>query len=306
MNSFPSIKDVIDKITTAFLDIGTLKEHDILTREIITQCHEVYMTFYYQMSEISEEYSKADERLDRIRLELLMADRIEVLNARITNEIKDDTLHLLNMLDKKKEKIKDIQKTAIKCKGKTESQKKGLEENSPGLDTFKESSQTVLNRGMFGFATMTVAKKMILSKIISGNIASVTGPIPLIGLTRLYTAVSRYSTYQVREIKKSSLSKALDRILELLGELLEQADKFNDSHSNAQKELDTYLRSIDNMVRRSFQEGHLSHPVLVDGMLRKTEKIKPIFEGMTTLAETNTENLRKELLRINPKSIIDS
>ncbi|GAA5795260.1 hypothetical protein HPULCUR_000615 [Helicostylum pulchrum] len=298
MNSFPSIKDVIDKITTAFLDIGTLKEHDILTREIITQCHEVYMTFYYQMSEISEEYSKADERLDRIRLELLMADRIEVLNARITNEIKDDTLHLLNMLDKNKEKIKDIQKTAIKCKG--------LEENSPGLDTFKESSQTVLNRGMFGFATMTVAKKMILSKIISGNIASVTGPIPLIGLTSLYTAVSRYSTYQVRETKKSSLSKALDRILELLGKLLEQADKFNDSHSNAQKELDTYLRSIDNMVRRSFQEGHLSHPVLVDGMLRKTEKIKPIFEGMTTLAETNTENLRKELLRINPKSIIDS
>ncbi|KAI9265337.1 hypothetical protein EDC94DRAFT_658242 [Helicostylum pulchrum] len=301
MNSFPSIKDVIDKITTAFLDIGTLKEHDILTREIITQCHEVYMTFYYQMSEISEEYSKADERLDHIRLELLMADRIEVLNARITDEVKDDTYYLLKILDKNKEKIKDIQKTAIKCKDKTESQKKDLDKNSPGKYTLKESGQTILNGGISGFATMAIAEE-----IISGNIALVTGPIPLIAVASLYTAVSRIFTYQVRNKKKSSLSKALDKILELLGNLLEQADKFNKLHTNTLKELNKYLRSIDNMVKRSFEEGPLSHPVLVDGMLRKTEKIKPIFEGITTLAETNAESLRKELLRINPRSIIDS
>ncbi|GAA5795299.1 hypothetical protein HPULCUR_000654 [Helicostylum pulchrum] len=301
MNSFPSIKDAIDIITTAFLDIGTLKEHDILTREIITQCHEVYTTFYYQMREISEEYSKADERLDCIRLELLVADSIKVLNTRITDEVKDDTYYLLKILDKNKEKIKDIQKTAIKCKDKTESQKKDLDKNSPGKYTLKESGQTILNGGISGFATMAIAEE-----IISGNIALVTGPIPLIAVASLYTAVSRIFTYQVRNKKKSSLSKALDKILELLGNLLEQADKFNKLHTNTLKELNKYLRSIDNMVKRSFEEGPLSHLVLVDGMLRKTEKIKPIFEGITTLAETNAESLRKELLRINPRSIIDS
>ncbi|GAA5811500.1 hypothetical protein MFLAVUS_004937 [Mucor flavus] len=283
-----SIKDLINKITTAFLDIGTLKDNDIETREIIAQCHEVYKTLYYQTRDISQEYSKADERLDRIQLELSIANSKEVLNISIIDDIKDDTFYLLRILDNNKEKTTDIQNKTVKCRSKTESQIKYLKKNSPGVGNLQEIFQTFSNGIEFSLVT------------------GAAGPISLICVTNLYAAVSRFSHYYARKEKKSSLSKALNNILGLLDTLLDKADAFNVSHTKALVGLNKYLRSIDNMVKRSLHEGPLSHPVLVDNMLRKTESIKTTFENMTTLAKTNTEIFRKELLYINPKSIIDS
>ncbi|KAI8094389.1 hypothetical protein BDF21DRAFT_394835 [Thamnidium elegans] len=210
------------------------------------QCHEVYTTFYDQMRDISYEYSKANERLDRIRQELLIANRIE------------------------------------------------------------ELCQTISNGTMFSLLTVSAAEKMILARIIAGNISLVSGPIHFLYVASLYTVVSRFSMYYGRKSKKSSLSKALVKVSELLGNLLEMADAFNKSHTDALNEVNTYLRSIDNMVRRSSREGPLSHSVLIDGMLEKTEKIITTFEGMTTTAEKNAEIFRKGPLRINQRSIINS
>ncbi|KAI9265297.1 hypothetical protein EDC94DRAFT_692996 [Helicostylum pulchrum] len=305
MNSQLFFKHLVETLTTMFGEVkqleNILQEHDNKICETINECHELYMAFYNHMCGISSEYNNMIIELQIIEQDLVSIQGLEVRNTSVLSGIKNTVDGLMETLENYKEKIKNVQGKIVTCKEKTESERLSLENESFGTEMVQKIFQNMTEGAVIGVLT----EEIIASEIMASTVGFVGNPIHIFCIAGIYTAISQLYIYSRKTKKRKLLTDALGKVLKLLESLLCEAVNFTILHTKTVKDLEHYLLSVDKTINRFNEEGPLNISGLTSFMLKKTGDIQASFESIKTQAESNAESLRKSLLDINPRSIIN-
>ncbi|KAI8094393.1 hypothetical protein BDF21DRAFT_458801 [Thamnidium elegans] len=261
--------------------------------------------FYNHMCGISVEYNNIVREVEIIEQELVSIQGLKVRNTSVLSGIKKTVDGLLETLENYKEKIENVQGKIITCKEKTNSQILSLENESFGIEIFQKIFKDIAG-GAIGVLAVGAAEELIASEIVESSIGVIGSPIHIICIAGICTVISQLYVCSRKTKKRKSLTDALTKIVTLLDRLLHEADSFTVSHTKTIRDLEHYLTSVDKTINRLNEEGPLNISGLTSLMLKKTGDIQGSFESMKTQAESNSESLRKSLLDINPRSIINS
>ncbi|GAA5813513.1 hypothetical protein MFLAVUS_006991 [Mucor flavus] len=309
MDSQRLFKHLVETLSTMFGEVkqleNVLQERDEKTRGTITVCHNLYSTFYDHMCGISVEYDIMFRKLGTIEQDLISIQGLEVRNTSVLSGIKSTVGGLMETLGNYKERIESVQRKVVTAKEETNSEILSLENESFGINVFQKIFKNIAEGVAIGALAMGAAEEIVASEILASTVGAIGSPIHIICIAGIYTAISQLYIYLQKTKKRKSLINALNKVVVLLDSLLHEADNFTISHTKTIKDLEHYLSSVDMTINRFNEEGPLNISGLTSFMLQKTGKIQTSFELMKTQAESNAESLRRSLLDINPRSIIN-
>lgn len=309
MNSKLLFTHLVETLTTMFGEVkrldNVLQERDKKTRGTITICHGLYTAFYDHMCGISVEYDKMFRELETIEHNLISIKGLEVRNTSVLSGIKSTVGGLIETLGNYKEQIKIVEEKVVTAKEETNREILDLKNKSFGIDVFQKIFKNIAEGLAIGTLAVGAAEELVVSEILASTVGAIGSPIHIICIAGIYTAISQLYIYLQKTKKRKSLIDALNKVVVLLDSLLREADNFTISHTKTIKDLEHYLSSVDMTINRFNEEGPLNISGLTNLMLQKTGKIQTSFKLMKTQAESNAESLRRLLLDINPRSIIN-
>lgn len=286
-----AVADAVTDVHQLWDQVYTKHQRDV--HAAIEVGHQVHMSFYHFLKEISELCAKSCIFFKGIRQEMEIAKKQNKFDATSVKEIKTATMKIKDVLDEKKERNQKLLTDMSNSAGAIRAENRSLDKILEHYSSLKNAITSASIGGVIGVSTT-----LFLSSL--GTVAS-GGLIPLGGL--LVALISGGFVGYLKHLKKKNLKVLANLMVKMLDKMvsLQQASvHFEESLGDLAEKINDFTETVDKVVGTPvIPEGDRGRTAtLADDMLEESKELEACFKSVGRDVTSRKSGLRS-LIRLH-------